>query len=325
MYSKRQRVISLREGDRVDDVFVVKIKKGILPYAKGFRLRLVLSDSSGASMPCTYWGGPDEEEARRLSDSIRADGVVHVKGSVQEFNGRLAISVNPPDSMTPLKEGEYDPDDFVGKPRRDPDAMEAELISYVEAVENPDIRRLLERLFVQDRAFLAKFKSHPGAIEIHHNWRGGLIQHTLEVVKYCEVSKRIFEGLDMDLMVAGALLHDVGKMEELEVTTRIKATERGQLKGHIALGYSLLSRVMDELGTPESLRNKLLHIMVSHHGRTEHGSPKEPMFPEALVVYYADELSSKLSHMADFVQFARTVTEDDFLYSNRLDRNVYLK
>jgi 3'-5' exoribonuclease len=127
------------------------------------------------------------------------------------------------------------------------------------------------------------------------------------------------------MVMAGALLHDIGKMREIEVTTRIKGTLKGQLKGHIPMGYRMLANVLEELGTDEKLADKLLHIVLSHHGYNEFGSPKEPMFPEAVAVYYADEMSSKLSSVVEFVSEEKGRTEDDFMYSRAQKRNIYLR
>ncbi len=325
MYTKKQPISGLIEGDRVEDIFVVKIKKAVIPYARGYRFNLILSDSSGMSIQCTYWGESDQELVRRVAETIKPDSVVFIRGTVQDFNGKLMISVNPPDSIIPLKEGDYSRDDFVSPPRRNIEEMSAEFVKYIEGVKNPQIKAVLERMFLEDSAFMEKFRTHPAAIEIHHNWRGGLLQHTLEVLRYCDISKELFPQMDSDLLTAGAILHDIGKTDELEVTSRIKATEKGQLKSHISLGYARVLKVMDKLNTPEGIRNKLLHIILSHHGNLEYGSPKEPMFPEAVAVYFADELSSKLTQFIDFQEFAKKATEDSFMYSNRLGRNVYLK
>ena len=135
----------------------------------------------------------------------------------------------------------------------------------------------------------------------------------------------MFPDLDRDVMIAGALLHDIGKMQEIEVTTRIKGTVKGQLKGHIPMGYRALANIMDELGTDERTANKLLHIVLSHHGSGEFGSPKEPMFSEAVAVYYADDMSSKLSSVTEFTKEEKKSTENDFMYHTRQRKNIYLR
>lgn len=325
MYSKKKPVSELKEGERVEDIFVVKIKRSIRAYAKGFMFSLILSDASGRSVEYIYWGENDEAKVKEIHDAIKMDDVVLVKGYFRIFNDKPGISTNPPDSIRVLDKGEYDTAEFIKPAKRPVEQMVEELRNYISSIQNTQVRRVLERVFIEDKQFLEAFKTHPGAIEIHHNWTGGLLQHTLEVARYCELSKGMFPGLDRDIMIAGALLHDIGKMREIEVTTRIKGTLKGQLKGHIPMGFRMLANVMEELGTDEKTADKLLHIVLSHHGSNEFGSPKEPMFSEAVAVYYADEMSSKLSSVVEFINEEKIRTEDDFMYHKFQKRNIYLR
>ncbi|MFH0863349.1 MAG: HD domain-containing protein [Candidatus Altiarchaeota archaeon] len=364
---KRQPIDSLKDGNMVDDVFAVKLKKGVQPYAKGHTFHLLLTDSSGRSIDYKYWGGPDAAKVKALYDSIPSDGVVHVLGKVTTYQDKPQISTNEPDTVRSLAEGEYDSSDFIPVARRDVEAMWAELEGLIGGVKDPATRELLETVF-NDPRIREKFKNHPGAIEIHHNWVGGLMQHTLEVAEYSLLSRKLFPDLDMDILVAGSLLHDIGKLEEIEVKARIKGTKKGQLKGHISLGYAFVSKVIDRLCSDEAVSSsqfpvltenrkpktengkpktengkpktengkpetedprqekydKILHIVLSHHGSLEYGSPKPPMTPEAFAVYYADEMSSKLAEITDYVKWARENTDDDFMYHKRHQRNILL-
>lgn len=322
---KKQPISALSEGDVVDDVFVVKIKKGVTEYTKGYRFNLLLSDNSGKTIEYVYWGGHDEERVRALYDSIKSDSVVRVRARVSSYGGKLQLASNESDIIEVLDEEQYCSEDFVKPAKKNVDEMYARLLEVVETVENTHIKKLLESIFT-DHSIMEKMKIHPGAISIHHNWIGGLLEHTLEVLDFCELAARKFPKLDRDLLVAGALLHDIGKLEELEVTSRIKGTNAGQLVGHVMLGALYVAGKIDEQeGFDEELKTKILHILVSHHGKNEYGSPKEPMFPEALAVYYADEMSSKLAEMVEFVEDSREDTEDDFMYHRRHQKNIFLK
>lgn len=135
----------------------------------------------------------------------------------------------------------------------------------------------------------------------------------------------MFPSLNKDLLIAGAMLHDIGKLEEVIVTSRIKGTNIGQLIGHLPLSIIFVSNKCDEIGLDKIQKEKLLHIITSHHGKLEFGSPKEPMIPEAVVIYYADELSSKVTEMIGFIEMAKKDTEDDFMYNKRGGKNIYLK
>jgi 3'-5' exoribonuclease len=323
-YTKKHTLDSLKEGDRVDDIFALKVRRGIQSYAKGHMFALILTDSSGKSIDYKYWGGTDEPAVRRLYESIGEDSVVYVQGRVSSYQGRLQISTNEPDTIFAVPEGEYNPSDFIMGARADRDQMVKLLKTNIDSVENPDLKALLKKIF-DDPDTLEKFSLHPGAIEIHHNWVGGLMQYTLEVLEYCLLSKKLFPDLDRDLLVAGSLLHDIGKLQEIAVSARIKGSRKGQLQGHIMLGHALVSKAADEQGTPEPVRDKLLHIIVSHHGRMDYGSPKAPMFSEAQAVYFADELSSKISELTEYTKWAAESTDDEFMYHKRYQRNILLR
>jgi 3'-5' exoribonuclease len=323
-FVKRKKVSELRDGENVDDIFFVKFKKGVSGYVNGFSFELTLSDTSGKNIDYKYWGGKDEGRLKALYDSIYPDSIVRVQGKVSSYKGRPQLATNEPAVIEVLQEGQYDGADFVKPAKRDVDAMYAELLLAVSSVKHPKLKLLLEGVF-NDKELATKFRKHPGAIAIHHNWTGGLLQHTLEVLSYCKTSLENFPSLDRDLLYVGALLHDIGKLEELAVTSRIKGTRKGQLAGHLVLGSVFVSNKCDEVGLEDDLKDKLLHILVSHHGKPEFGSPKEPMIPEAVVVYYADELSAKVAEVLEFVEESKLETEDDFMYHKRYGKNILLK
>ncbi len=327
MEVKKQAVNKLKEGDKVDDIFFVKFKKGLKNYKskEGSYFNLTLSDSSG-NIEYTFWGDSQNSKVKELYDSLKEDMIVKVRGQVTVFNGKKQLTSNSYDDIKILKEGEYDEKDFIKPPRKDADEQYSRLLSVVNEVKNPQLRKLLEAVFT-DENVIKSFKKMPGGIEIHHNWIGGLLDHTLEVLDYALLSSRQFSKLDKDLLITGALLHDIGKLEELKVTTRIRGTVKGQLLGHIVLGSIFVARKCEELGIDEELKNKVLHLIVSHHGKEEYGSPKGPMFPEALAVYYADELSSKLAEILEFKDKALEETEDRFKpkWPRKKARNILLR
>ena len=320
--TKKQQIIKLKEGDFVDDIFVIKIKKSMIPYANGYSFALILSDSSGASIEYKYWGGTDENKVRKLFLSIKSDSVVRVAGKINSYNGKLQISGDEFTILNVLNPGEYDAE-FISPPQRNPEEMYSMLLSKINSVFNIEIKNLLLKIFEGD--LKEKFLIHPGAIQIHHNWKSGLLQHVLEIIEYCETSVSLFKGLDRDLLIAGAVLHDIGKLEEIEVTSRIKGTQKGQLISHLVLGTNYVSEKLKQSNISEIIKDKLMHMIVSHHGKTELGSPKPPMFPEALVLYYADEMSSKVSEMIEFIKEARKNTEDDFMYDSKKGTNIFLR
>ncbi|HLC63148.1 MAG TPA: HD domain-containing protein [Candidatus Nanoarchaeia archaeon] len=321
-FIKNIKISEFRENDRIDDIFFVKFKKGVNTYAKGFYFDLTLADSSG-NIEYKYWGGPDEGRIRNLYESIKPDSIVHVQGKIGEYKGRLQFTTNEPFLFEVLKPEQYNDGDFVKVSQRDLEEMYLEILEYIELVENAQIKKLLTTVF-HDKEFENRFKKHPGAIEIHHNWVGGLMEHVLQILKYCKTSWEIFP-LNKDLLIMGALLHDVGKLEEIQVTSRIKGTNRGQLTGHLILSSVFVSKKCDEFLIDNELKDKIMHMIVSHHGKLEYGTVKEPMFPEALTLYLADESSSKIAEMIEFIENARQGTEDDFMFNKRSGKNILLK
>jgi len=323
-FIKKQPIDTLKDGNRIDDVFVVKIKRGVSKYVKGYSFHLILSDSSGKSIDYKFWGGTSEEEVKKLYDSIKTDSVVHVQGKFSFYNENPQITTNEPDVIKALEKGQYDESDFIKKPKKDINQMYNDLMKIIMSIQNESLKKLLLSVF-EDGLIKEKFKRHPGGIEIHHNWVGGLLQHTLETVKYCELSAETYPSMNRDLLVTGALLHDIGKLEEIEVTARIKGSRKGQMHGHIVLGSIFVASEMDELGIDEEIKDKLLHIIISHHGTNGFGSPKEPMFPEAVAVYYADEMSSKLAEITEYIEDNKLETEDEFKYHYKKGRNIFLR
>ena len=323
-FIKKHLISELKDGDSIDDVFVVKIKKGVSQYANGYYFHILLSDSSGKNIDYKFWGSKDEEAVRKLYDSIKADSVVHIKGKFSFYKGIPQITTSEPDIIEVLEKGLYDESDFVKKPKKDIENMYKDLMKIVDSVKDEQLKKLLLSIFGDD-LIKEKFKVHPGGIEIHHNWIGGLLQHTLETTKYCELSSELCPTINRDLLISGALLHDIGKLEEIEVTARIKGTRKGQLHGHFVLGSILVKNKMDELKIDEEIKDRLFHIIISHHGSNDLGSPKEPMTPEAFAVYYADEMSSKLAEIIEYIEDNKNGTEDEFKYHYKKERNIFLR
>ena len=319
--TKKQKISNLKDGDRVDDIFVVKIKKSVAPYSKGFYFALLLSDNSGGNIEYRYWGSEDEDEIKELFKTIKEDSIIKITGKVSSYRKKLQISSGLLCELKILEIGEYEAD-FIKVSKKDIEEMYKTLLSKINSVENQELKKLLLNIFDEVGE---KFKNHAGAISIHHNWRGGLLEHTLEVVGYCERSVEFFSELNRDLLLTGAILHDVGKIEELELTTRVKGSQKGQFVGHLVLGLNFVSRKLEEIEIDETTKNQILHLLVSHHGRLEYGSPKEPMTLEAVALYYADELSSKISEMLNIIEENKDNTEDDFFYSYRKRINIFLR
>ncbi|MDO8740397.1 MAG: HD domain-containing protein [Candidatus Woesearchaeota archaeon] len=315
---KKQFIKDFKQDQIVNDIFVVKFKKPIEPYKNGYKFELRLGDSSREIM-YKYWGPPEEAKVKFLYDMIKPDDVVLAQGRVNEWKGQFEISANEENKIKILSKNEYDIRDFVRMSSKPIEEMFKELMSYVGKIENKELKKLLEYFF-NDENFAKRFRESPAAMYIHHGWVGGLLEHTLSVVKLCEDIFKIHDGMDRDLLITGAILHDIGKLEEFAVTTSIKVSTKGMLLGHVTIGIEMLLKAMEQLKTPEEIKLKILHIIITHMG--EYGSNKLPSFPEALTIYYADELDAKVLQMREIKETAQT--EDDYFYHKDFG-NVYLR
>lgn len=315
---KLHQLAEFSKDAEFEDIFVVKFKKPVQPYSNGYRFELRIADSSGELM-LKYWGGADVQKVTELYDSIKPDDAVLVKGRVVEYNNQLEISCND-GNLKVLAQGDYDSADFVKKAENS-DEMFLELMSIITTIENSEIKQILDAFF-KDHEFVDRFKKCPASMYRHHAYIGGLLQHVLAVVKICLKIHQLNPTLDRDLLIAGALLHDIGKFDELKVGAVIRVTKAGTLAGHITLGAQEFEKRTSELKVSENTKLKLLNMILSHHGKLEYGSPKLPATPEAMALYYADELDAKLHQMIYKKQTA--MTEDEYLYTKDFG-NIFLR
>lgn len=325
IFKKQKSISKLKEGDNVEDIFIIKIKKSVTSYIKGFYFGLILTDESGLSLEWKYWGeNQREEDVTNIFNQFKVDDVVLIKkGIITKYNDKLQLGCNKIEDIKILKPEEYEAD-FIPSTTKDIGNMFSQLQEKINLIENPELKKFIVDIFI-DQEIQNKFKLHPSAITIHHSFKGGLLEHTLEVIKFCEASIELYPELDKDLLLAGAILHDIGKLEELEMTGRIKGSRKGQLLGHLTLGVMFLNKKLDEGNLDDLLKEKLLHILISSHGKLEFGSPKEPMMKEAIALYYADELSSKLNEVIKIIENNKDKTEDDFVNIPRLGKNILLR
>lgn len=316
MYKKVKYVKDMREGDIVKDIFVVKFKKPIREFSGGYSFSLRIGDKTREIM-LKYWHKGDKEEIEDIYNKISKDDIIYVEGYVKRYKENLEIEAN---SIKVLDPSEYLIEDFVGITPRDINKMFEQLLGIIESIKNKQLKDLLHALF-SNKEFVESFKKTPAALYKHQNYIGGLLEHTLNVVNIVEKLCNI-HNLDRDLAIAGALLHDIGKVDEFEVTNNIRVSNKGHLVGHITLGVNHLSKLMETINIHEGMKLKLMHIVLSHHGSLENASPKPPMFPEALAVYLSDLADSQLANMIRAKATAET--EDEFIYTKDFG-NVFLR
>lgn len=315
--SDQPLIRSLKEGDTFQG-FLLAQEAVYKVSAKGSEyLEVKLADASG-DLKGFLW---DVRAVEGDLDAVRADAFLRVKGSVTSYNGRLQIKLDKVRYAGDAEVGDLSA--FFPVSARPVPEMLGELDAFITSVKDAWVRRLLHDLFVADEALRTAFALAPAAKSMHHAHLGGLLEHTLSVLGMAERACGHYPDLNRDLVVAGVFLHDVGKTAELSYQRSFGYTDAGNLLGHIALEADWISRAVGKIpGFPEELRMQILHIVLSHHGRLEFGSPVLPKTPEALLVHYLDDLDGKLEAMFRAVK-DESGSGSWSPYSRSLDRMIY--
>ncbi len=289
----------------------VRQKKTGEPY-----LSLVLGDRTG-EIDAKMW-----DNVAEVMETFDRHDYVHVKGLIQIYNNRPQFTIH---RMHRVDAATVDPADFFPTSQRDPEEMFVELRGLLSQMQNADLRTLLN-LFLDDEQIAARFKKAPAAKYIHHAYLGGLLEHVLSLVKLCRLIAPHYPGIDADLLIAGAVLHDIGKIYELSYDRSFGYTDEGQLLGHTVIGYRMLQEKFQQLPAfSRRLRTLLEHMVLSHHGQLEFGSPKVPLFPEALLLHYLDDLDAKMECMRALIANDRHNEGHWTNYSASLERVVLKK
>jgi 3'-5' exoribonuclease len=232
---------------------------------------------------------------------------VKVQGDISKYQGKFQITLK---KMRLAAESEIDPKDFQASTKFDVEEMWAELRGYVSAFKNEDLRRLVFA-FLDDEQIGPAFKAAPAAKRLHHAWLGGLLEHVLTLVRVCLAAVLFYPEVDSDLLVTGAILHDIGKVRELEWKSSFSYTLEGQMIGHISIAQGMLREKVQALAPfPEKLRVLVEHMILSHHGKYEFGSPKLPMTPEAILLSALDDLEAKMQALRNEFAAAEVAGKD---------------
>jgi len=255
-------------------------------------LHLELRDRTG-SIEARMW-----ENFEEVAPTLGRDAFVKVQARVETYKGRLQLAI---EKLRRAQPEEIDLEDYFPRTKKDVEELYRQLTGYVAEVRNPWLRRLLESV-VGDRDIVPKLKRAPAAKSMHHAYLGGLLEHVVSLCGVCRAVVAQYPEVDADLLLAGVILHDIGKIEELAYEYGVDFTTEGQLLGHIVMELELVGKKIDALeGFPAELRTLVLHMLASHHGRYEFGSPRLPMFPEALLLHYLDDLDSKMATMREAI------------------------
>ena len=283
---------TLREGERVTEVYLVKYKQAALTKAGKPYDNVLLQDKTG-TLDAKIW-----DPGSVGIDEFDAMDYIAVTGDVTCFQGNLQMSIK---RARKVDEGEYDPKDYLPVSQRDITEMYTELMGYINSVKNPYLSKLLHNFF--DKAdFEKRFKFHSAAKSVHHGFVGGLLEHTVSVTRNCDFFAKCYTFLNRDLLLTAAIFHDVGKLCELSTFPENDYTDAGQLLGHIVIGTEWVGDEIRKIPDfPLVLANELKHCILAHHGELEYGSPKKPALAEALALSFADNLDAKMETVKELL------------------------
>lgn len=304
---------TLREGMRISEVYLCKTKQIALTKAGKEYGSLVLQDKTG-TVDAKIWdlGSPGVGDFDVLD-------YIHVDADVTMFMGSNQLNVK---RVRRADEGEYAPADYLPVSSKDVKKMYTELLGVIASLKNPYLKKLAESFFVADPAFAKAFQFHSAAKSVHHGFVGGLLEHTLSVVKMCEYFAGAYLMLNRDLLLTAAMFHDIGKTKELSTFPENDYTDDGQLLGHIIIGTEMVSdRIRTIPGFPERLATELKHCILAHHGELEYGSPKKPALLEAMALNFADNADAKMETMMEVLQSAGT-NQGWLGYNRLLETNI---
>ena len=246
-------------------------------------------------------------EMSNAIENFEAMDFIHVEGQLTCFQNSLQLNVR---RARRAQEGEYDPADYIPTSKRDIKEMFGELITYVNSIQNPYLSKLAKSFFVEDKEFQKRFMYHSAAKSVHHSFMGGLVEHTLGVVKLSDYLATSYPFLNRDILVTAAMFHDIGKTVELSNFPENDYTDDGQLLGHIYIGTEMIGeRIRTIPNFPHKLSSQLRHCILAHHGELEYGSPKKPATAEALALSYADNTDAKLQTVREILESGDEKTE----------------
>lgn len=316
----KQFVRDLTDKQTVHSIFLARDKVLLTGKNGKSYLSLFLADASGA-IDARIW-----DNIESMNESFQSGDMVRIKGIVQMFQGRKQLVVH---RLEKAQAEDYQLADFVSSATRAPEDMMAELLRIAEQIEDRSIRQLtLDTL--NDAEIRGRLLAAPAAKTIHHAYIGGLLEHILSICGIMRLLHAHYTALGtelrLDFMIFGAIFHDIGKIWELEVMQGISYTDKGKLIGHLVMAVELIERKASRiLGFPEHLKDLLKHIVLSHHGKVEYGSPKTPMFLEAFIVAAVDDLDSKINTIDMFVKSERASGDRWSKFNQLFDRYFFLK
>jgi 3'-5' exoribonuclease len=291
---KAKFVKDIKEGEQIRDLFLVSNKAVLSSNAGKAYISLALRDRTG-QVECRVW-----DRAEEIAKRFDRDDIVEATGSAIQYQGRIQLKVHDVRKAA----GEANLADFLPVTKKGIDPLWEELQSLVRELKDPDLSRLLARIFPDppETETARRFRQAPGGKSMHHDYIGGLLEHTVSVAGICRFLSGHYEGVDADMLVAGALLHDIGKVGELSYDGAFDYTDEGRLLGHLYMGTEWVTAECARIdGFPREKAMLLKHMILSHHGELEYGSPKRPKTLEAVLLHFAENMDSKANAFLEAV------------------------
>ena len=309
-------ISDLQPDQIITGTFLVQHKDVRQKKSGDLYLSLTLADRTG-DVDAKMW-----DNAAEAIDTFAQDDFVRVKGLMQVFQNRPQLTLH---KIQAVAETDIDVADYFPASKRDRDEMFRELQGFIASMRNPYLKALLEAIFA-DPEIARAYRTAPAAKSIHHAWIGGLIEHVLSLCTLAKFTAAHYTDIDFDLLLSGVILHDIGKISELKYARSFSYSTEGQLLGHILIGLRMVEEKIQQVpGFPDKLRNLLLHLIASHHGELAFGSPKVPLFPEALLLHHLDNLDSKMECVRALLERDRQIEGVWTSYSSALDRSILKK
>lgn len=305
-------IIDLHEGENVVEHYLCKSRQTLKSRAGKSYLSLKLQDKTG-SVGAKVWDLNNDIKSFEENDFIKIDGIVLL------YNNELQINIK---KIRKSMEGEYDPMDYIPCTDKNIESLYGRLLSYIDTIENTYIKQLLKEIFINNEEIAKNFKTHSAAKIIHHRYMGGLLEHTLSVIEICDFLGGRYKYVNRDILIACAMLHDVGKIWELSPFPVNDYTDEGQLLGHIYIGAELVSDTAAKIKNfPPRLEVLMKHCLLAHHGEFEYGSPKLPKTMEAFILHCADNTDAKIKSIEEFID--TDSTQGNWVgYQKMLQRNI---
>lgn len=307
-------IADFKEGDSVSKTFYVDSRTRLLTRSGKPYLSLTLRDKTG-TINAKIW-----EDADTIYSNMGSADFIRVRGTVEKYKDALQLRV---DQLTVVRTEDVDLADFLPAGAGDPEEMLNELREVSQALENRFLRGLLDLVFADDD-LMQRLKVSPGAKYLHHSFIGGLLEHTLSVTKICDWLCGHYQNINRDLLIAGAVLHDIGKVYELTASPSFDYTTEGRLIGHLVIGCRIVEEKIRQIdGFPRELKIELQHLILSHQGTYEYRSPVLPKTVEAMLLHHVDDLDAKVQLTQDWIERAKTDPSEFTPYHRLLERYFY--